>query len=314
MRLCRFDENRLGVIEGDPSTALGASSLRDVTAALDVLPQVRYPLPTHDPLIANLPQVLARAKTIASSAPALSLADRRLLSPVANPGKIVAAPVNYQTHLDEVRAYSNLHHNTAAHTVTIQTAGLFLKANSSLVGPGEGVIIRKPDRRTDHEVELCVVIGRTASQVSKADALDYVAGYTIGLDITIRGTEDRSFRKSVDTHSVLGPWLVTADEIPNPGQLDLQIAVNGEQRQKSNTSRLILSVPELIELASSFYTLYPGDVIFTGTPEGVSPIEAGDEIVATIEKIGTMRVHVRPPSPSASAGQGAEVAAASTRA
>jgi len=314
--LCRFDENRLGVIEGDPSTALGASSLRDVTAALDVLPQVRYPLPTHDPLIANLPQVLARAKTIASSAPALSLADRRLLSPVANPGKIVAAPVNYQTHLDEVRADSNLHHNTAAHTVTIQTAGLFLKANSSLVGPGEGVIIRKPDRRTDHEVELCVVIGRTASQVSKADALDYVAGYTIGLDITIRGTEDRSFRKSVDTHSVLGPWLVTADEIPNPGQLDLQIAVNGEQRQKSNTSRLILSVPELIELASSFYTLYPGDVIFTGTPEGVSPIEAGDEIVATIEKIGTMRVHVRPPSPSpsASAGQGAEVAAASTRA
>jgi 2-keto-4-pentenoate hydratase/2-oxohepta-3-ene-1,7-dioic acid hydratase in catechol pathway len=285
MRLCRFDENRLGVIEGE--------TVRDVTAALDVLPQARYPLPKHDPLIANLPQVLARAKTMASSTPALSLAGRRLLSPVANPGKIVAAPVNYQTHLDEVRADSNLHHNTAAHTITIQTAGLFLKANSSLVGPGEGVIIRKPDRRTDHEVELCVVIGTTASHVSKADALSYVAGYTIGLDITIRGTEDRSFRKSVDTHSVLGPWLVTADEIGNPGQLDLQIAVNGEQRQKSNTSRLILGVPELIELASSFYTLYPGDVIFTGTPEGVSPIEAGDEIVATIEKIGTMRVRVR---------------------
>ena len=285
MRLCRFDENRLGVIEGE--------TVRDVTAALDVLPQARYPLPKHDPLIANLPQVLARAKTMASSAPALSLAGRRLLSPVANPGKIVAAPVNYQTHLDEVRADSNLHHNTSAHTITIQTAGLFLKANSSLVGPGEGVIIRKPDRRTDHEVELCVVIGTTASQVSKADALGYVAGYAIGLDITIRGTEDRSFRKSVDTHSVLGPWLVTADEIGNPGQLDLQIAVNGEQRQKSNTSRLILGVPELIELASSFYTLYPGDVIFTGTPEGVSPIEAGDEIVATIEKIGTMRVRVR---------------------
>jgi 2-keto-4-pentenoate hydratase/2-oxohepta-3-ene-1,7-dioic acid hydratase in catechol pathway len=276
--------------------------VRDVTAALDVLPQARYPLPTHDPLIANLPQVLARARAIAPSAPELPLhvvgADLkvgpyRLLSPVANPGKIIAAPVNYQTHLDEVRADSNLHHNTAGHTVTIQTAGLFLKANSSLVGPGEGVVIRKPDRRTDHEVELCVVIGKTASHVSKGDALDYVAGYTIGLDITIRGTEDRSFRKSVDTHSVLGPWLVTADEIPNPGQLDLHIAVNGEQRQKSNTSRLILSVPELIELASSFYTLYPGDVIFTGTPEGVSPIEAGDEIVATIEKIGTMRVRVR---------------------
>ena len=303
MRLCRFDENRLGIVEGQ--------SVRDVTAALDVLPQVRYPLPPHDPLVANLPQVLARANAIASSAPALPLAGRRLLSPVANPGKLVAAPVNYQTHLDEVRADKALHHNTAAHTVTIQTAGLFLKANSSLVGPGEGVVIRKPDRRTDHEVELAVVIGRTASLVSRADALEYVAGYTIGLDITIRGTEDRSFRKSVDTHSVLGPWLVTPDEIADPGRLDLEIAVNGEQRQKSNTSRLILSVPELIELASSFYTLHPGDVIFTGTPEGVSPIEAGDEVVATIERIGTMRVRVRaaPPSPSASAGQAAQVAA-----
>ena len=285
MRLCRFDENRLGIIDGE--------NVRDVTAALEVLPQQRYPLPKHDPLIAHLPQVLARAKIIASGAPVLPLAGRRLLSPVASPGKIVAAPVNYQTHLDEVRADKDLHHNTVAHTVTIHSAGLFLKANSSLVGPGEGVVIRKPDRRTDHEVELVVVIGRTASHVSKGDALEYVAGYAIGLDITIRGSEDRSFRKSVDTHSVLGPWLVTADEIPNPGHLDLQIAVNGEQRQKSNTSRLILGVQELIELASSFYTLYPGDVIFTGTPEGVSPIEAGDEIVATIEKIGTMRVSVR---------------------
>jgi len=285
MRVCRFDDQRLGIVEGD--------SVRDVTAALDVLPQVRYPLPKHDPLIAYLPQVLARAGEIASTAPVLPLAGRALLSPVASPGKLVAAPVNYHAHLDEVRADTALHHNNPAHTVTIHTAGLFLKAVSSLVGPGEGIVIRKPDRRTDHEIELAVVIGKQGSHVSRADALTYVAGYTIGLDITIRGTEDRSFRKSVDTHSVLGPWLVTADEISDPGHLDLEIAVNGEQRQKSNTNRLILGVPELIELASSFYTLYPGDVIFTGTPEGVSPIEAGDEIVATIEKIGTMRLEVR---------------------
>jgi len=285
MRLCRFDENRLGVVEGE--------TVRDITPALDVLPQARYPLPKHDPLIANLAQVLARAKTLASTAPLLPLANRTLLSPVANPGKLVAAPVNYHAHLDEVRADKALHHNNPAHTVTIHTAGLFLKATSSLVGPGEGIVIRKPDRRTDHEIELAVVIGKQGSHISRADALTFVAGYTIGLDITIRGTEDRSFRKSVDTHSVLGPWLVTADEISDPGHLDLEIAVNGEQRQQSNTSRLILGVPELIELASSFYTLYPGDVIFTGTPEGVSPIEAGDEIVATIEQIGTMRLTVR---------------------
>lgn len=288
MRVCRFDNQRLGIVEGDAPTVV-----RDVTAALDVLPQVRYPLPKHDPLIAQLPQVLARVRSLKTGTPALPLAERTFLSPVASPGKLVAAPVNYHAHLDEVRADKALHQNNPAHTVTIHTAGLFLKANSSLVGPGEGVVIRKPDRRTDHEVELAVVIGRQGSNIPRAEAMEYIAGYTIGLDITIRGTEDRSFRKSVDTHSVLGPWLVTADEIADPGDLDLEIAVNGEQRQKSNTSRLILGVPELIELASSFYTLYPGDVIFTGTPEGVSPIEAGDEIVATIEKIGTMRVRVR---------------------
>ena len=285
MRLCRFDDNRLGIVDGE--------SVRDVTAALDVLPQVRYPLPKHDPLIAHLPQVLARVRSLATTTAALPMAERTFLSPVANPGKLVAAPVNYHAHLDEVRADKALHQNNPAHTVTIHSAGLFLKANSSLVGAGEGVVIRKPDRRTDHEVELAVVIGRQGSNITRGDAMEYIAGYTIGLDITIRGSEDRSFRKSVDTHSVLGPWLVTADEISDPGDLDLEIAVNGEQRQNSNTSRLILGVPELIELASSFYTLYPGDVIFTGTPEGVSPIEAGDEIVATIEKIGTMRVRVR---------------------
>jgi len=300
MRLSRFDDNRLGIVDGE--------SVRDVTSALDVLPQVRYPLPKHDPLIAHLPQVLTRARSLATSTAPLPVAERMFLSPVASPGKLVAAPVNYHAHLDEVRADKALHQNNPAHTVTIHTAGLFLKATSSLVGPGEGVVIRKPDRRTDHEVELAVVIGKEGSNIPRADAMEYIAGYTIGLDITIRGSEDRSFRKSVDTHSVLGPWLVTADEISDPGDLDLEIAVNGEQRQKSNTSRLILGVPELIELASSFYTLYPGDVIFTGTPEGVSPIEAGDEIVATIEQIGTMRVRVRPSS--ASAGQAAAVAEA----
>jgi 2-keto-4-pentenoate hydratase/2-oxohepta-3-ene-1,7-dioic acid hydratase in catechol pathway len=299
MKLCRFGEGRLGLVEG--------TAVRDVTAALEVLPQARYPLPTHDLLIAHLPEVLARVRTLAASAPSQPLASVRLLSPLANPGKLVAAPVNYQKHLDEVRSDSALHHNTTGHTITIHSAGLFLKATSSLVGAGEGVAVRKPDRRTDHEIELAVVIGKTASNVSKADALHYVAGYSIGLDITIRGSEDRSFRKSPDSYSVLGPWMVTADEIPNPGELDLHIAVNGEQRQQSNTRYLILGVPELIELASSFYTLYPGDVIYTGTPEGVSPIVPGDEIVATIDKIGVMTVAVRAAAdaPALAAGVGA---------
>ena len=102
------------------------------------------------------------------------------------------------------------------------------------------------------------MIGKPASRVARADALDYVAGYCIGLDISIRGPEERSLRKSPDSYSVLGPWLVTADEIPDPGALELRLSVNGQVRQQSNTSDLILGVAELIEYASSFYTLVPG--------------------------------------------------------
>ncbi len=285
MKLCRFGDDRLGLVDAD--------HVRDVTAALEVLPSVRYPLPTYDLLIANLDKVTERIKVIRAHAPLVPLKGLNLLSPVANPGKIVCAPVNYQKHLDEVRGDAALHHGNASHTAAIHQIGLFLKSSTCLVGASEGIALRKLDRRNDHEVELAFVIGKTASQVSAKDGLDYVAGYSIGLDITIRGGEDRSFRKSPDSYAVLGPWLVTKDEIPHPGLLDLAISVNGETRQASNTKYLILGVAELIEFASSFYTLYPGDVVITGTPEGVSPISPGDHIVATVEKVGTMEVDVR---------------------
>jgi 2-keto-4-pentenoate hydratase/2-oxohepta-3-ene-1,7-dioic acid hydratase in catechol pathway len=283
MRLCRFGDGRLGLVDG--------SSVRDVTTALDELPSYRYPLPCFDEFIAHLDRVMARVRAIAASSSSLPLASVRLLSPVANPSKIIAAPVNYQKHLEEVRGDAQIHHDKPI--AAIHTAGLFLKATSSLVGPGEGIALRKLDRRNDHEVELAVVIGKQANNVPRSEALGYVAGYCIGLDISIRGTEDRSLRKSPDSYAVLGPWLVTRDEIPNPGELDLRISVNGEERQHSNTKYMILGVPELIEWASSFYTLYPGDIIITGTPEGVSPIQPGDVIEAYVEKIGAMEVKVR---------------------
>jgi 2-keto-4-pentenoate hydratase/2-oxohepta-3-ene-1,7-dioic acid hydratase in catechol pathway len=282
MKLCRFNDNRLGVVDG--------REVIDVTEALDVIPRSGYPLPPFDPLIANLEAVTQRIGALRGQATRLRLEDVRLLSPVANPGKVVAAPVNYRKHLEEVLANADLHHDVKINH--IEKAGLFLKAPSSLVGAGQGIQLRKLDRRNDHEVELAVVIGRTADRVSRAQALQHVAGYCIGLDITIRGPEERSFRKSPDTYTVLGPWLTTADEVPNPGRLDLQISVNGETRQKSNTADLILGVAELIEFASSFYTLQPGDVILTGTPEGVSPIRPGDVILAEISDLGTMTVHV----------------------
>jgi len=284
MRLCRFNDHRLGVVEG--------TTVRDVTAALDVLPKQGYPFPGHDLFIEHLDRIVERARTLLPNARPQAVDSVMLLSPVANPGKIIAAPVNFEKHREEARKDPQLHGNNPGN-FTIHTAGLFLKATSSLVGPGEGVVVRLPERRTDHEVELVVVIGKRANHVTRQDAMAYVAGYAIGLDISIRGTEDRSFRKSPDTYSVVGPWLVTADEIPNPGSLDLQIAVNGEVRQQSNTRHFILGVAELIEMASSMYTLDPGDLIFTGTPEGVSPIRAGDSIMATIASIGSMAVAVR---------------------
>ncbi len=170
---------------------------------------------------------------------------------------------------------------------------MFLKANTSLAGPSEGSLRRFPGQRTDHKLELAVIIGKGGNSIAYADALSHVAGYAIGLDITLRGPQFQSFRKSIDSYSVLGPWMVTADELPDPSDLEIHISVNGEMRQASRTSKLIYDVPRLIEYASSFYTLFPGDVIMTGTPDGVGPILPGDVLDAYIEGIGVMRVGVR---------------------
>ena len=216
----------------------------------------------------------------------------KLLSPVANPSKIIGAPVNYQLHIDEANA-DKASFGQTQEIKSIDYYGPFLKANTSLVGADEGVAIRFPDRRNDHEVELAVVIGKTGTNISYDDAMDHVAGYSIGLDMTVRGTEDRSVRKSVDTYSVLGPWFVTKDEIADPDKLDFWITVNNEIRQKSNTSYLIYDIRKQIEYFSSFYTLVAGDVIMTGTPEGVGPVKGGDTMVAEMEGIGRMEVAVR---------------------
>ena len=137
-----------------------------------------------------------------------------------------------------------------------------------------------------------MVIGKPVKGVAAKDALGFVAGYCIGLDITVRGPEERSLRKSIDTYTVLGPWIVTADEIRDPSNLNLWITINGELRQKANTRDMILGIPELIEFASSFYTLWPGDVLLSGTPEGVGPIHAGDMLHAHIDRVGDMEVRV----------------------
>tara|TARA_A100001037_G_scaffold276829_1_gene276381 strand:- start:1259 stop:2134 length:876 start_codon:yes stop_codon:yes gene_type:complete len=283
MRICRYDDDQLGLVRDD--------LVFDATAALEHLPPLTWPAPLGDHLIANLEPLLPAIQQAADDSQPVPVSSVTLKSPVANPTKIIGAPVNYMNHQEEAQADREI--NFDRDIKTIDHYGLFMKANSSLVGPGEGVALRFTDRRNDHEVELALIIGEGGSDISEADAMRHINGYAIGLDMTVRGTEDRSLRKGIDSYSVLGPWLVTADEVDDPGHLDFEIRVNDEVRQKSNTEFLIFDIPRLIAYASSFMTLYPGDIIMTGTPEGVGPVEAGDTMHAWIEGVGEMSIPVR---------------------
>lgn len=284
MRLCRFDDNRFGLVRD--------GFVHDVTSVVrDRLRVPPYPLPQGDLLIAQLDELRPALEAQADGAAKLPVDAVRFLSPVANPSKIIGTPSNYPAHASEAQQDPQISAYQHAGG-SIEQQGLFLKAVSALVGPSEGVRVRFPQRRTDHELELGVVIGRRAAEVAESNALDYVAGYAIALDMVIRGPEDRSFRKSPDTYAVLGPWLVTADEIPDPGALDFSLTVNGELRQAANTRDMIMGIARQVAWASSFYTLHPGDIIMSGTCQGVGRVLPGDCMEAAFERIGRMQVPV----------------------
>ena len=283
MKICWYNQQRLGVvIDG---------RVYDVSAALEALPRARYPAATGDLLIAHLDTVRAAIAWLLPAAASIPVAEARFLSPVANPGKIIGVPVNYADHVAEANADRATF--TDRYQGGIREQGLFLKAASSLVGASEGVALRFPERLSHHELELGVVIGRTAANVAPGDALSHVAGYAIALDMTVRGPEDRSLRKSLDSYSVLGPWLVTADEIPDPQALGIRLRVNGDVRQQAGTAEMIIGIAEQIAWASSYYTLYPGDIIMSGTCAGVGQVLPGDLMQCEIEGIGAMTVAVR---------------------
>jgi 2,4-didehydro-3-deoxy-L-rhamnonate hydrolase len=289
MKICRFDQGRLGVVLG--------TEIADVTEALDSLPALQWPVAPGDHLIRHFPVLRNRIEGLVATAPRRPRAGVSLLSPVANASKIIAAPVNYEKHLAEARADKGV--NFGTDIKTIDYYGLFLKSSTSVVGAAEGVRLPALDARIDHELELVVVIGKECFQVSEEEAAAHVFGYCIGLDMSVRGTEDRSWRKSYDTFTVLGPYLVTADEVSAPGNLEFKLEVNGATRQASNTSALIFGIPKLISYASKGYRLYPGDVIMTGTPEGVGPVTDGDVMDCSIEQLGNMSVKVFGPQGSA---------------
>lgn len=200
---------------------------------------------------------------------------------VPRPGKIVAAPVNYQDHQEEMTVAGN-----------VSALGFFLKSPASVLANGGTVRLPYTDRRFDQEGELAFVIKKRARDIDPGDFLDYIAGYTCLLDITMRGGEDRSTRKSFDTFTPVGPYLVTPDEIGCIDDLTLRCSVNGELRQDANISELIWGVPRFLSYASSVTTLEPGDIVTTGTPAGVGEISDGDVVEVSIDRIGTLGVTV----------------------
>ncbi|MFL6074896.1 MAG: fumarylacetoacetate hydrolase family protein [Mycobacteriales bacterium] len=280
MRLAVFRDGgaaayRLGVVSGD--------SVTDVTSPLGVAggwPDGPLPrLLEHGGRLADV--VNGAVGDAVRHGQPRRLADLRLAAPVPRPGKVIGAPVNYRDHQAEMES-----------PTTLAELGVFLKAPSSVIGPGDSVRLPYTDRRTDQEAELAVVVGRTARHVSAAEAPGVVAGYTCALDMTVRGGEDRSTRKSFDTFCPLGPWLVTPDEVGDPGALRLRCWVGDELRQDARTADMIFDVPHLIAYASAVMTLHPGDVLVTGTPAGVGPVADGDTVTVEIERIGRLEVTV----------------------
>ncbi len=230
----------------------------------------------------------------------------QLLPPIASPPKLLLLAGNYAEHVREQGDIAKEKQRTFPY--------VFMKpASSSLVGDRSHVNIPKnsPDK-IDHEVELAFVIGKTARNVSARDGLSYVAGYTIVNDLSDRGFRPNSLReerprdkffdwlhgKWHDGFCPCGPCLVTADEIPDPQALPLQLTVDGEVRQSGSTSEQVFSVAEVIEFLSSWITLEPGDIISTGTPAGVGNatgkyLAAGQEVVASIEGIGSLTTYMK---------------------
>lgn len=283
MRLCWFNDYRLGMVH--------EGRVIDVSSALKEIDRETYPVQKGDLVLSELGRLRPIISQLAKTGTPHDIRAVRFLSPVAQPTKIIGTPVNYVKHVEEAQA--ELATFTTRYQGGIREQGMFLKAVSALVGAGEGVTLRFPERRNDHEMELGVVIGKKGSNIAESDAMGHVAGYAIALDMVVRGSEDRSFRKSIDSYAVLGPWLVTADEISDPGNLSFSLAVNGSLRQASNTKFMILDIAQQLSWASQFYTLWPGDIIMTGTCEGVGPVHSGDVMHCEIEHIGAMEVAVK---------------------
>jgi 2-keto-4-pentenoate hydratase/2-oxohepta-3-ene-1,7-dioic acid hydratase in catechol pathway len=288
VKLALFDDHRLGVVTGD--------GIVDVTEAL--------PWPhDSDPLTAGWWRRLCREfdavrpglEEATARGAARAAEEVRLLAPALNPSKIVACASNYAAHVEEMHGVQE--RTLGGVESWMMNFDVFLKAPSSMSGPREDIVLPPAEVEAGHEIphasELVVVVGKGGKDIPERDALAHVFGYTIGLDITVRSTGDRSRRKSYDTFSPVGPWITTSDEASDPAGFQIDLVVNGDDhRQHVTTKEMITPVPAIVSYASRMMTLLPGDLIFTGAPPGVGPIHHGDVLDTRISGIGEMRVSV----------------------
>lgn len=219
------------------------------------------------------------------------LANVRLEAPVQWPNKVIAFPANYHAHIDEMKQSGA---SGVISTFKASGQGFFLKANSSLSGPADDIVLPPlAGREVHHECELGIVIGKRGRAATRAQSRDYVFGFTCLLDMVVRGKEERVMRKSFDTFCPTGPWITTADEIADFENIEMRLFVNGQERQRASTKNLIVDVPEMIAMSSAVMTLEPGDIIASGTPAGVGRVEDGDVLEIVIDGVGSMELQVR---------------------
>lgn len=284
MKICVFDGKRIGIVTD--------GSVVDISSLMPGMGE--DPGVAMNWLIRHWPSFNSTVSDGLSRLPRTPLQSVKLHSPIQAPRHVFAAPANYRKHIGELGAQ--------AVTKTSRTAreqGFFLKAPGSITGIAEGISLPNlPGRRFDHESELAVIVGVGGKNIARGAAMSHVFGYSCLVDMTMRiepgqKEEERSMRKSFSTFTPIGPWIVTRDEIPDPQALSNRLWVNSELKQQANTKDMIVPVDELIELVSAVIELSPGDVIASGTPEGVGPVAKGDILEIEIERVGRMKLFVQ---------------------
>jgi 2-keto-4-pentenoate hydratase/2-oxohepta-3-ene-1,7-dioic acid hydratase in catechol pathway len=294
MRIASVKPNDLAVV--NDGTLVFVS---DVLAEQGLLPKGASMIDfitRYDSLKHSLESVIARGKKV-------SIDSNLLKPPVERPSKIWAAAFNYKRGTSDLKDAAG-RGETLKFTPDQILEMTFLKPSSAVIGPEQGILIPQGERTVYPELELCVVIGREARNVSKAQALEFVFGYTVILDVTARGPNPpgtgigscRSVRKGFETFAPIGPWITTRDEISDPQNLMMHLWINGELRQSANTGGMINGVAELVSFLSEVTTLFPGDLISTGNPDSPAfqrKLVAGETLKAEIEKIGPMNLFVR---------------------